>query len=183
MSGGHSFSSADIEAARNASQPVVVNLISAKTTLVPAELFDKEHAIDYLHDVGLYPAHNECVVYSKENEGIVAVMAINAECYKQLQEAVTHGLSFIMPLMEEYEEMYKGCAIHLEGDVLYVYINDNGLRFAEVMECTTDADVLYYLTKIGEAYNFNNMYARATGDTKRLLPLTKHLFKDIVCEL
>lgn len=182
MSGGHSFSSADIEAVRNASQPVVVNLISAKTTLVPAELFDKEHAIDYLHDVGLYPAHNECVVYSKENEGIVAVMAMSAKCCDALREAATHGLNFTSPLLES-NALDKGCAIHLEGDVLYVYINDNGLRFAEVMECTTDADVLYYLTKIGEAYNFNNMYARATGDTKRLLPLTKHLFKDIICEL
>jgi hypothetical protein len=182
MSGGHSFSSADIEAVRNASQPVVVNLISAKTTLVPAELFDKEHAIDYLHDVGLYPAHNEFVVYSKENEGIVAVMAINAECYKQLQEAATHGLSFIMPLMEEYEEMYKGCAIHLEGDVLYVYINDNGLRFAEVMECTTDADVLYYLSVVNEAYNIYNMHARAKGDVARLKRVCKGLFKELLCE-
>jgi hypothetical protein len=181
MSGGHSFSSADLDAVRTATQPVIATVVSTKSTLVPVELFDKEHATDYLHEVGLYPTHNECVVYSEAKEGAVAVMAMSAKCCDALREVATHGLNFTSPLLEG-DALDKGCAIHLEGNVLYVRIYDGGMLFAEAIECTNDADVLYYLATINEVYNLYNMYARASGDTKRLLPLTKRIFKDIVCE-
>ena len=182
LSGGHSFSSADIDAVRNASQSVEVTVISAKSTLVPAEVFDSEHAEEFLHAVGHYPTHNECVVYSNADDDTVAVMAMNAECYTKLTEAATHGITFSSPLLNE-EPMTRGCALHLEGDVLYVLVYDDGLRLAEAVECTNDADVLYYLATIGEVYDIYNMYARVTGNTKRLMPHVKRLFKEYICEL
>ena len=182
LSGGHSFSSADIDAVRNASQPVEVTVISAKSTLVPAEVFDKEHAEDFLHEVGIYPTHSECVVYSDADDGAVAVMAMNAECYAQLMEAATHGITFSSPLIDE-KPMKRGCVLHLEGGVLYVLVYNGGLRLAEAVECTSDADVLYYLSTIGEVYDIYNMYARVCGDTKRLMPHVKRLFKEYICEL
>ena len=79
--------------------------------------------------------------------------------------------------------MTRGCALHLEGDVLYVLVYDDGLRLAEAVECTNDADVLYYLATIGEVYDIYNMYARVTGNTKCMMPHVKRLFKEYICEL
>ena len=181
-SGGHSFSVSELSAeVRNASQPVVVAMLTAKSTLVPAEFFDKEHAADYLREVGLALNIEECAVYSNAVNGAVAVMAVSKRCYDELKEAIPSGVIFTSPLLDG-DVLEKGSVLHLEADVLYVRIFDGGLRFAETFECKNDADVLYYLTKIDEVYGIYNMFARAKGDVKRMQKLLKPLFKDLVCE-
>ena len=181
-SGGHSFSVSELSVeVRNASQPVVVAVLTAKSTLVPAEFFDKEHAADYLREVGLALNIEECAVYSNTVNGAVAVMAVSKRCYDELKEAIPSGVIFTSPLLDG-DVLEKGSVLHLEADVLYVRIFDGGLRFAETFECKNDADVLYYLTKIDEVYGIYNMFARAKGDVKRMQKLLKPLFKDLVCE-
>ena len=181
-SGGHSFSVSELSVeVRNASQPVVVAVLTAKSTLVPAEFFDKEHAADYLREVGLALTSEECAVYSNAVNGAVAVMAVSKRCYDELKEAIPSGVIFTSPLLDG-DVLEKGSVLHLEADVLYVRIFDGGLRCAETFECKNDADVLYYLTKIDEVYGIYNMFARAKGDVKRVQKLLKPLFKDLVCE-
>ena len=179
LSGGHSFSLAELKAAVEASKGgVEVVVLTSKTTLVPAEFFDSSYAAVYLNEVGLAPAVGECVVWSKPVGGIVAVMAINKQCYDAL-----HGVDveYTTPLLAECS-VEKGSVLHLEGGLLYVRIYDGGMRFAEVVECTNDADVLYYLSKTDEVYNIYNTLARAYGDTARLQRLCKRLFKELICE-
>lgn len=181
-SGGHSFSTATLGAeVRSAASPVMVSLLTPKTTLVPAEFFDDKHAAHYLAEVGLGLTMNECVVCSDAVEGVVAVMAISEQCYLELQRVVPMGMRFTSPLLEG-ETIEKGSILHLDEDVLYVRVYKDGMQFAEAMECQSDADVLYYLAKIDEMYGIYNMYARAKGDTKRLKSLLKPIFKDLVCE-
>jgi hypothetical protein len=182
MSGGHSFSVSELGAeVCTASHQVEVVVLTPKTTLVPAELFDKAHAADYLIEMGLSPAADECAVYSAAVNGAIAVMAINKQCCKELNETIAAGVTFTSPLLVG-SNIEKGSAIHLEGEVLYVSLYDGGLRFAEAFECKTDADVLYYVAKVEEVYGIYNMYARAKGDVKRLQKLLKPIFKNLVCE-
>ncbi len=181
-SGGHSFSALELSAeVRSASQPVEVVVLTAKSTLVPAEFFDREHAADYLIEVGLTPSVAECAVYSDVVNGAVAVMAVSKRCYAELRELIAVGVRFTSPLLED-DILEKGSVLHLESDVLYVRIFDGGLRFAEALECKNDADMLYYLATLNQVYGIYNMYARAKGDVKRMQKLLKTLFKELVCE-
>ena len=181
-SGGHSFSALELSAeVHSASQPVEVVVLTAKSTLVPAEFFDREHTADYLIEVGLTPSVAECAVYSDVVNGAVAVMAVSKRCYAELRESIAVGVRFTSPLLED-DILEKGSVLHLESDVLYVRIFDGGLRFAEALECKNDADMLYYLATLNQVYGIYNMYARAKGDVKRMQKLLKPLFKDLVCE-
>ena len=181
-SGGHSFSTSELSAEmRSASQPLEVVVLTAKTTLVPAEFFNREHVADYLAEVGLSPAADECAVCSNAEGGVVAVMAISKQCHEELNDAISAGVTFTSPLIAN-SDIEKGSVIHLEDGVLYVNIYDGDMRFAEAFECANDADVLYYLATVNEVYGIYNMYARARGDVKHLQKLLKPIFKNLVCE-
>lgn len=178
-SGGHSFSASELSTIAGG-ESVEVVVLTAKTALVPAEVFSAEHAASYLVDMGLSPAANECIVCSENRNGIVAVMAINRECFDALQRANV-GVSYTSPLVDN-DSMEQGSVLMLEDGLLYVRVYNEGLRFAEVMECGSDADVLYYLSVVNEAYNIYNMHARAKGDVARLKRVCKGLFKELLCE-
>ena len=179
-SGGHSFSGAELDALRGAKQPVEALLLTSKSTLVPAEFFDKAHAADYLADVGLATSVDEVAVFSKPTCGVVAVMAIAERTLIELQ-SVAKEIVFTSPLLAE-QTVEQGSVLHLEDDLLYVRVYGDGLRFAEVVEIKNDADILYYLTVINEVYGICNMFARAKGDTARLQRLCKQIFKNLLCE-
>ena len=179
-SGGHSFSGAELDALRGVGKPVEIVLLTAKTTLVPAEFFDMTHAADYLADVGLAASMDEAVVASKPVDGVVAVMAIAERCLAEVQSVATEVV-FTSPLLYG-QSVEQGSILNLEDDLLYVRVYGDGLRFAEVMEIKSDADILYYLTVIDEVYAIFNMSAHAKGDTARLQRLCKQIFKNLICE-
>lgn len=181
-SGGHSFSVEAFKAAvANTERPAEVVLLTAKSTLVPAEFFEKAHAATYLADVGLAPSMSECAVYSKPANGIVAVMAISKSCYEAMHELHPAGVICTSPLLPSTEAA-DGICLHLEENLLYIHICNQGLLFAEVVECLSDADILYYLATIDEVYNIYNMNARAKGDTARIKRVCKRVFKELICE-
>ena len=179
-SGGHSFSSVELDALRGVGKPVEVVLLTAKTTLVPTEFFDMTHAADYLADVGLAASMDEAVVASKPVDGVVAVMAIAERCLAEVQ-SVAAEMAFTSPLLYG-QSVEQGSILNLEDDLLYVRVYGDGLRFAEVMEIKSDADILYYLTVINEVYAIFNMSAHAKGDVARLQRLCKQIFKNLICE-
>lgn len=179
-SGGHSFSTTELDIVRGATFPVDVVVLTAKSTLVPVEFFDAGHAADYLAEVGMAPSISEVAVSTMPSNGMVAVMAINRRCHDELKVSAPAGITFTTPLLDN-ETMSEGSILHLEHETLYVRIYSNGLRFAEAMECKNDADVLYYLASINEAYNIYNTRARAKGDTARLQRLCKRVFREL-CE-
>lgn len=179
-SGGHSFSGAELDALRGAKQPVEVVLLTAKTTLVPAEFFDMTHAADYLADVGLAASMDEAVVASKPVDGVVAVMAIAERCLAEMQSVATEVV-FTSPLLPE-QTVKQGSVLRLEDNLLYVRVYGDDLRFAEVMAVESDADILYYLTVVDKVYGICNMSAHARGDIARLQRLCKQIFKNLICE-
>lgn len=179
-SGGHSFSTTELDAVRGTTLPIDVMVLTAKSTLIPVEFFDSGHTADYLAEVGMAPSISEVAVSTMPSNGMVAVMAINRRCYDELKTSSPAGINFTTPLLDN-ETMSNGCILHLEEDILYVRIYSNGLRFAEAMECKNDADVLFYLASINEAYNIYNTRAHAKGDTARLQRLCKRVFREL-CE-
>lgn len=181
MSGGHSFSPAEIEAMAKEGGVLTAELITPKITLVPEVMFDKERVVEYLAFVGLAPAHDEVTVYSPAVDDKVAVMAVAKSCYAKLVTEFGNNIEFSSPLIQGHAPK-QGALIDLVDDVLYVRIFNGGMLFGEAMKVENDADMLFYFEQINKVYTIYNMHVRARGDKERLAKLTKNLFTDIECE-
>ena len=181
MSGGHSFSPAEIEAMAKEGGVLTAELITPKITLVPEVMFDKERIVEYLAFVGLAPAHDEVTVYSPAVDDKVAVMAVAKSCYAKLVTEFGNNIEFSSPLIQGHAPK-QGALIDLVDDVLYVRIFNGGMLFGEAMKVENDADILFYFEQINKVYTIYNMHVRARGDKERLAKLTKNLFTDIECE-
>ena len=160
---------------------VEILLCTPKTTLVPADHLSTEDLASHLRNVGLHPTAEEVVVVSQEREGIVAVMTIGRTLSEQLLATNNAEIEFCTPLLEG-DINSDGVAIALYGKVLYIRVMADGLRFAEAMTITADADIAYHLGLVASVYDIYNMYARVSGDCKRLQRVIKPMFKNMVCE-
>lgn len=175
-SGGHTFSPATLPAVKEGGVEVVIS--TTNTALVPETLFEPADPAVVLAAVGMTPAANERVVYSKAVDGIIAVMTIDASALEAIEVQYGDRVNFLSPL-QLGTRPERGTLLELDDDVLYVRVYDDAMLFAEAMAVDTDADILYYLESINRVYNIYNMYARATGDTKRLKSLVKSLFRNL----
>lgn len=175
MSGGHTFSIKDIDAIKQAGAGAVVEFVTPKTVLRPEQDFDRANAADDLAATGYVVADNEVMVSTKAQNGKVAVMAVSAACVEAI-EALGVEFVYTSPLLAG-DDPTEGSYIALYGDVLYVRVYKDGMRFAEAIAVENDADVLYYLTTIDQVYGIYNTYARAEGDVERLNRVCRKYFK------
>ncbi len=167
MSGGHAFSKQDIEQIKLAGDGVSVEVITPKSILRPAEGFVAENARQDLESVGYAIAPNECVVYSPESNGRVVVMALSRDCADAIAMLGVE-VQYTSPLLLGGDDVAEGLYISLYGDVIYIRVYRQGLRFAEAVEANSDADIVYILESLNHVYNIYNMRARVEGDVKRL---------------
>lgn len=188
MSDGHAFSAIPAQNGEALSQVAdvlkggvvaEVMLCTPKTLLVPAEQLEALSLEEHLALSGLAPAQDERVVVSDVVTDIVAVMAVPLRHIEEL-ELCGAELHYSSPLL--MGDMSEACVVALYGNLLYVRVADDQLRFADVMEVTTDVDILYYLGAIDTVYHIYNMASQLAGDTSRLLKLCKPLFRKILCE-
>ena len=175
MSGGHAFSKQDIESIKAAGNGANIEVVTLKTVLRPAEGFKPEEARHDLEAVGIAVAANECVVYSPECNGRVAVMAIRSECTEAIAKLGIE-VNYSSPLAVG-DDMAEGTYIALYDDVLYLRVYRQGLCFAEAVGAKSDADIVYILESLNRVYNIYNMHARAIGDVKRLTNVCKKYTK------
>lgn len=182
MSGGHSFSRSEINSAVEAhGDHLVVELITHKTTLVPASVFRVGDAPRYLAAVGLAADGNEDVVSTPVIGDMVAVMAISGDCHDYLKSMCGTKLSFVTPLLLGYAPK-EGAIVELLDDVVYVRIFNGGMLFGEALEVHSDADIIYVLQHVDRVYNIYSMRVRARGNVERLVSCCKGLFTQLECE-
>lgn len=189
MSNGHAFSTTSENVAEGKPLQVAdvlkrgvvaeVMLCTPKTMLVPAEQLATLSLEEHLALAALAPTESERVVVSDEVSGIVAVMAVDAHHIDSL-EACGAELYYTTPLLNG--NIMDGCVVALYDNMLYMRVADGGLRFADVVEVATDADILYFLGAIDRVYHIYNIGARVAGDTSRLKTLCKSLFRKRLCE-
>lgn len=183
-SGGHSFSPNDIAAFMSMTGGEAspkFEIVTPKTTLVPAKMFDKQSAEEYLAFVGIAPADDEVLVFSEAIHDKVAVMAMNRECHLQLSLTFGSNMTFTSPLIEGHQPM-QGAIVELVDDVLYVRIFNGQLIFGEAVAVANDADLRYVVEKINRVYNIYNMHVRARGNVDRLVKCCDMKFKDLLRE-
>jgi len=178
MSGGHSFSPSSIENIVEQDVQLDVEVVTAKTTLVPSAMFDKSRATDYLAFVGLAPNADEVTVFSVEVDDKIAVMALNKECYSHLVQMFGNNLSFTSPIVNDHAPK-MGALVELVDSVLYVRIFNGGMLFGEAIHVENDADIVYAFETIDRVYHIYNMHVRARGDVNRIMKCCKNCFTDI----
>ena len=114
-SGGHSFPK-ELPAEYAAADRVVCSVLTHKTLLVPAEVFERESAPNYLALAGLGCAETECAVYSDPQRQQIAVMAVDKECRRQLAETAGDRVTLTSPLLFQPKFAGQGAwLIHTDG--------------------------------------------------------------------
>jgi hypothetical protein len=176
-SGGHSFSTKELESLVGAGQSLEVVVITPKCVLVPATEYNSLHKVDYLTTMGVAPSVSECVVDTPVINNIVAVMSIDKE-FAQTLLNLNIDFTFTTPLLSN-ETIEQGTIIELIDNTLFVRVYNKGLLFAEAMEVSSDADIIHILQRLNNIYDIYNMYARALGDTERITRICKRCFKHI----
>ena len=102
-------------------------------------------------------------------------MAISRECADAIAKLGVE-VNYTSPLAVG-DDMAEGTYIALYGDVMYLRVYGQELRFAEAVSVNNDADIVYILESLNRVYNIYNMHARAIGDVKRLKKVCKKYTK------
>ena len=176
ISGGHSFSEKEIETINAEGRNVEISIITPKSVLVPVENYIDTNRGDYLAAMGLAPSANEVAIEAARKGDMVAVVAVDKAFVESLDK-IKVNILLTTPLLDKSIE--QGTIIDLVECVAYIRIYDGGLRFAEAVGIYSDADLMATLERLNEVFGIYNMYARAKGDTERILSVCQKSFKHI----
>ncbi len=160
-SDGHSFPrEALLEARQMGDRVVEVELLTPRSTLVPAPCFDPDEASKLLQAAGLAERETEAVVWSEPLEEQVVVMAID-RAVLPLLPATVHYTS---PLLTLHSAAPHTICLARYEDLLYIKVWDEELRLAEVLQVASDADLIYYVARLGEWLPLRNYELQVEGD-------------------
>ena len=165
---GHSFSVPALSDVPAGHDPVQVELLLPRTMLVPAELFDKEHAAELLAANGMPPAADECAVCCGREEDYAAVAAINREALRLVQAKLGNRARFTTPLLRTPRNATKTVWMCRRAELLYIKVYDGGsLQLAEVVPAETDADLAYFFERLNGCFPLAEFELRITGDAPK----------------
>lgn len=156
-------------------------VLTHKTVLVPAEVFDKASAANYLALAGLAPDAAQTAVYSDVQQQQIAVMAVDAGCHARLSEALGMRLAYTSPLL--HQPRFTGSGLwmaHTDG-LLYLKLYDKVLRLAEVVRAQGTSDILYYLGRLGRIVPLRDLPLRLSGSSTLARQLRRY-FREVRCE-
>lgn len=180
--GGHSFS----EAGANlrpvpaddagslsplSSQRSTVALDTHRVALIPEELFRAEDAETYLRTDGLAPTEGERTVLCDPVGGIAAVAAFDGGVLDAVRRAEPHA-RFVSPLqLLAAETAPSAVQISVQGPRVYLTVRGEALRYAHVLPFDGDADLVYYLARLGELFPIKDytIYIYAEAPTCKTL--------------
>lgn len=181
---GHSFS---VVGLAEASESALVEILTPRTILVPAELMKEgekntENMAELLAVAGLPLASGEYVVCSSDVNGIVAIMAVPQAAIQQVEEHIRHS-RYTTPLLE-IEAEGTTLRIHQTSVLLYIKVYDESrLQMAEVIPAAEENDLLYFIERLEEIFPLKKYRAIISGDeTKRMRKVIGRKVKEVICE-
>ncbi len=182
--GGHSFSVDSLpDALLNSEQRVEFCVLTPRTTLVPREVFDEKSIENYLDIVGLGCSASERAVASDNLEQIVAVMAIDSQTLDAINLAFGSRASFTTPLLTLQKYSSAAVWLYREENLLYIKVYNTTLRFAEVVECECDADIVQVINDLDKIYSLSDyaIYCHGVRPAAMRKLLSKY-YSDVRCE-
>jgi hypothetical protein len=153
---------------------------TAKTLLLPGELYEPGTEAEYLRFNGMEPAEGEVAVASPVVQlagvpgGIVAVMAVKAEDVGSVESVGSVGDNVTSPLLMLVEAAFTGAKkvaggkrsvnIFLTRKNAYLVVREKRLEMAEVFPDTSPDSLLYYMQVIGRRFALNRFEIVVSGE-------------------
>lgn len=181
---GHSFSPDRLPREIAAGTSVEIELLTARTTLVPAELFDADSATALLAAAGIAVAAGEQPVWSTTEGEIVALMVIDRESLRTLRARFGERLHFTTPLLAAPASQTDGPTVEMlhTHDILYIKVYDAALQLAEAVPVATESELLYLCERLHAEFPTERYTLRLAGTMdKRWRSLLRARFKQVVC--
>lgn len=180
---GHSFSAPALDGEFPGDVPVEVELLTPRTMLVPAEVFDTGIAAELLAANGMAPADGECAVWSDPQQESIAVMAVNNEAKRMVDEKLGARARYTTPLLHRLSAAVPTVWMRHTAGLLYIKVWEGNLRFAGVFPAQEEADILYCFERLGNEFKLGGYELQIARDNyKRLRKLLNVYFKQIACE-
>lgn len=183
---GHSFSVAGLDRDYTGEAVVTVEILTPQTLLVPAELLGDA-------DSGLFAAagmacqEGETIVRSMPRMAgateVVALMVLDTQLLQRIREQVGYRAEFTTPLLEGPMAAQQTVWLHYAPGVLYIKVFGRTLRLAEAIPAEEDADILYFIDRLGRALPLRQMRLHLSGPrAKALRKIVGRRFRRVVCE-
>ncbi|MFI3303026.1 MAG: hypothetical protein SNH35_00495 [Rikenellaceae bacterium] len=185
-SNGHNFSNIDtISPVEGEMVTIVVE--SIKAMLIPTPLFDEVTPKEHLLSGGIsFEADKEDVVVVKHDKLTTALIVVPISLLSEIEKLYGSNVRFSTPLLNSAFGRGHEVCLHLSPDNTLLCINlyNGGDRvFSELFEVKTSADVLYWLSRIGEGYDLDDYTLYIEGGGKELLKLLNRYYKNVIpCE-
>ena len=145
-SGGHFFSASTL--GNTLSSDTIVEVDTARVTLLPADLAKTISAERALSITGQAPLHNEVAIFSAPKNDIVAAIAINSQCYQTLTSNASTAPTFTTPLLSQNHNAEQCVAIEVSQNICYIRIYNYRLRLAEAIEINSADELVFYVSNI-----------------------------------
>lgn len=183
---GHSFSMESLSGRISGGKgKKTIEVISAKTILVPRELFDPQSA-DYLLELsGMALSGSETVIYSDPKSQAIALMGVEENAIRQLEKTLPGAPVWSSPLLHTPTVSTPTIWLFRYEELVYLKIwgPDRALRLAEVLPAPTPEDTLFYITEFVRDMNLSDypiLTGKSAADDAHLL---KKYFKRVtLCE-
>lgn len=164
-------------------EPVEVELLLPKTMLVPENLFLNERAAEFLSANGMPLAETECVVVCPARNGAVALVALEKKTRQLIAEKLPQ-VRFATPLEHQPAETRRCVWICRRGELLYTKVYRDGvLQLAEVIVGSTEAEIGYFIQRLGAEFPLKEYELRIAGDEpKKIRKWIGKAFEKVICE-
>jgi hypothetical protein len=168
----------------------VVSFDTAKAVLVPAELYEPGAETEYLRFNGMALAVDEVALASKEQDGIVAVMAVPAsEWSLHKDEYERGGVSATSPLLaiatargQEGKRGGRAVDILLTAENVYIAVWEKGLRMAEALPDNSPDSILYYMQVLGRGFKLRKFDVFVDGEHAGIVcDVLRRYYKNVKC--
>jgi len=163
---GHDFLMAENHALAldpNAPANITICIDSAKTVLVPQELYEPALAEGYMAVNDKAVDDDECIVTARKGE-IVALMAVSRRLVQAFDNQ-SWKVTYTSPLLDGIVSYTKAVRIKTIAQNTYVTISDNGsLQYAEVFATTDPTNIAFVMNKLGEVFKLNRYEIRVSGE-------------------
>ncbi|MDE6711493.1 MAG: hypothetical protein K2J53_03675 [Alistipes sp.] len=114
---------------------------------------------------------------------VVALMVLDAKLLQRIREHVGYRAEFTTPLLEGPMAAQQTVWLYHASGVLYIKVFGRSLRLAEAIPAADDADILYFVDRLGRALPLRQMRLHLGGPrAKALRKIVGRRFKRVVGE-
>jgi hypothetical protein len=145
---------------------------TAKTVLVPDEIFERGAEESYLRFNGMAPTTGEIAVATDSREGIVAVMAVPVNEWETFRKRGGGAVSSPLLSVAENRGKNREMNIALTERNFYFAVWDHSLRMAEVLPDNSIDSILYYMQVLGHKFRLKRFDIYVGGERAGLVAYT-----------